>query len=112
MCQQPPGVFRQGRRRIRYCGCKDIGTAADVRRLRRQQCSVNVSGALLNGTDDDLAARVHIKSDNEVVAGVGWNQGIEVNPSPLSPVISSSNHTFASLQSRFTITRDSGCRFQ
>ena len=85
MCQQPPGIFRQGRRRIRCCGCKDIGTAADVQRLRRQQCSVNVSGALLNGTDDDLPARVHIKSDNEVVAGVRWNQGIEINPSTVLP---------------------------
>ena len=39
---------------------------------------MNVSAAQLNRAHNNFAARVHIKSDDEVIAGAGRNQGVEV----------------------------------
>jgi len=66
-------AWRQGRefrRRI------SRSIATDIRRLRSEQGSVNVSAAHLNSTHNDFPARVHIESHNKVVAGLGGDQRV------------------------------------
>ena len=41
---------------------------------------MNVSSAQLHGAHNDLPSCIYIKRDDEVIARIGWNRSVEINP--------------------------------